>query len=120
MKKKNNKKIRIFYILSFFFLEILFFLYFYIKKNFISKIIFLTFSIFLILILISKTKKIKNFLKFIQETIIETKKINCPKKKEILYISIVVILITIITSSILWIIDNLIFYIVSNIISIRL
>ncbi|WP_343184068.1 preprotein translocase subunit SecE [Buchnera aphidicola (Ceratovacuna keduensis)] len=120
MKKKNNKKIKIFIIILFLSLEILSLLYFYINKNFNSKILFLVFSSFTLIFLTKNVIKQYEILKFIKETKLELEKIEWPKKKEIFYISIIIIFLTTIISIILWIIDNILFYIISKIICIRL
>ncbi|WP_343154812.1 preprotein translocase subunit SecE [Buchnera aphidicola (Pseudoregma panicola)] len=116
MKKKN----KIFIIMLFLSLEILSILYFYINRNLKSKIIFLIFSSFISLYLIKNIIKYCNILKFIRETKLELEKIEWPKKKEIFYISIIIIFLTTIISIVLWIIDNILFYIISKIIYIRL
>ncbi|BGI51278.1 MAG: hypothetical protein BucCj_0340 [Buchnera aphidicola (Ceratovacuna japonica)] len=116
MKKKNKKKTKIFIIVLILFLEISSLLYFCINRNLISKTIFLIFSFITLFFLINKIIKYHNILKFIKETKIELKKIEWPPKKEIFYISTIIVFLTTIISTILWIIDNILFYIISNII----
>ncbi|WP_343188249.1 preprotein translocase subunit SecE [Buchnera aphidicola (Ceratoglyphina bambusae)] len=101
-------------------IEILLFFNFFKKNNIVKQIISLISLSLTLLLLIKYTKYGTNFLKFIKEISIELKKIEWPKKIEIFYISITIILVSTIISIILWIIDNLLFYAISNIITMRL
>ncbi|WP_343189119.1 preprotein translocase subunit SecE [Buchnera aphidicola (Chaitoregma tattakana)] len=120
MKKKNNNTVKLILTLLIMFLEIVCLLYSFINNKFTNQILFTSIFILTLLIFVKITKKYYKLLKFFKETKILLKEIEWPKKFEIFNISITIILVTTIISIILWIIDSILFYIISNIMSIRL
>ncbi|WP_367675839.1 preprotein translocase subunit SecE [Buchnera aphidicola] len=61
----------------------------------------------------------KKTINFINEAIIESKKIIWSSKKETLKITLVIFVSSIIISLLLWTLDRIIFYIISSIINLR-
>ncbi|WP_343152822.1 preprotein translocase subunit SecE [Buchnera aphidicola] len=93
----------------------------FLKKNFLPKYeinIFLLIIITIILIQSSERGKKLSFL--IKEATIEIRKIVKPTKKEAFYTTLVIVLVTFLTSIIIWGLDNILFYIISIITKMRI
>ncbi|WP_343183118.1 preprotein translocase subunit SecE [Buchnera aphidicola (Neophyllaphis podocarpi)] len=116
---KNKKKLtKWIYILSIFVVD--FIINYYYKKNSITTILInlitITASIFIFLL----TDLGKKIVIFIKKTKKEVNNIIWPKFQETLYTTLIVIFVTIITSIILWGLDNLLFSLISFITELRL
>ncbi|WP_343128641.1 preprotein translocase subunit SecE [Buchnera aphidicola (Kurisakia onigurumii)] len=125
MKKKNkfkkkyfdfffNKKNYIIYLIA-----LTFFSYFYIKNNLYRNMCNIILIIFIVYIF-SLTNLGIRFLSFLQEIKYESKKVVFPNHKYTFQTTIVVIFMIIIASMILWILDRIIFNIISYIIKLRI
>ncbi|CAL4318280.1 preprotein translocase subunit SecE [Buchnera aphidicola] len=94
---------------------------FFLKKTYIFKYITNFFLLLIItIILVQFTRKGKKLLSLIKEAFIEIKKVVYPTKRETLYTTIVIILVTFLTSIIVWGLDNILFYIISIITKMRI
>lgn len=91
-------------------------------KNFsiILRTIFIIFSIILILTIFKFTNINKKIFLLLYESKLELNKIIWPNNKETFYTTIIISIITILVSLILWILDSILFKIISNIIHLRL
>jgi preprotein translocase subunit SecE len=89
---------------------------FFIQFKYINFFISLIFSIITILIINKYLYNIQNIFKEINY---EIKNITWPSKQETLYTTFIIILISLLISIILWCLDNIIFYLISFITSIK-
>ncbi|WP_343153742.1 preprotein translocase subunit SecE [Buchnera aphidicola (Mindarus keteleerifoliae)] len=127
MKKVNRFK-KCFFIIKYIkWIVMLFVLFSFVLNNFIFKktsifnyfINFIT-SITIIFLLIQSTKKGKKIFLLIKEAKTEFNKIIFPKKKETFYMTLVIVLVTFLTSILVWGLDNILFYIISTITKLRI
>ncbi|WP_052471794.1 preprotein translocase subunit SecE [Candidatus Riesia pediculischaeffi] len=70
--------------------------------------------------LVSKIKKTRLLLKFIEDVFLEMKKVHWPSFQETLRITFVILLVAMITSFFIWMIDNILVRLISSIITLRL
>ncbi|WP_343187798.1 preprotein translocase subunit SecE [Buchnera aphidicola (Periphyllus koelreuteriae)] len=102
---------------------IIFFIFFIKKNNFsfikLKNLEIFSFFLLLIIILLVIKKYYNHINSIYKDMKIEIKKITWPNKKETLYTTFIIILISFFISIILWSLDNIIFYLISFITSLK-
>ncbi|CUR53015.1 preprotein translocase subunit SecE [Buchnera aphidicola] len=94
-------------------------IYFYNFTNIFLKILFNSILSILNITIFFFTKFFKKNIKIFHETKNEIRNITWPNKKETFKITIVILFIILITSSVLWVLDNMCLRIISFLIQIR-
>ncbi|CAL4326110.1 preprotein translocase subunit SecE [Buchnera aphidicola] len=93
--------------------------YYLYKTNLLIRIFVISFLFICALGISLCTKKGKNLFSYIQMSKKEMQKIIWPEYKETLYTTFIVISVTVIISFILWSLDNIIFRLITFVISLR-
>lgn len=117
-KIKNTEQIKWIFICINFILCIL--LHYYFKINFFIQIALIMFLISCTLGIFIRTERSKTILLYINASKSEIQKIIWPKYKETLYTTLIIIFVTIFMSLLLWGLDNIIFRMITFVISLRL